>query len=271
VRFLTRFVALLELFAIVCTGCTPPDAAKERPPKESPPKQGAAIDPTESSKEPPGDTVLKLSSREFYEDFTKDSRAAQAKYNGKRIEITGLVKSHKAFITGQNIFLLEGDPENLYFGVECIPRDDGYPAMLAAPGQTVTVKGRTRFEFATHILFDVEIVKVEGPKPPVFTTDSLAAEFAKDHDAAMSKYKNKWAAVSGEIETAEASHLNEATLVLKTLSKGPRVVAHFPAHTTRKTAFKIGQKIEFIGLLDDMTVSAKEIGLLLCQLTTARK
>jgi hypothetical protein len=256
VRYL-RSVSLLFLAALLAAGCSSTPSAKD----------GANKD---STRKPLGDTEFKVASREFVAEFKKDSKAAHAKYKGKTVEVTGLLKSVGTNGGGDPVLLIEGEPMKSDF-TSCITVER-YPGKLAVPGQTITVKGRAHPDFPGPNLLDVEIVKVEGDKPPSLTADALAAEFAKGHEAAAKKYENKWVALSGEIEKVNLNDVKAATVVFKTTEKKPRVVALFTAFDEkRNTAFKPGQKIEVIGELSPLTVSEDEVGLFTPELIAAPK
>ncbi len=249
-RFVVRFVGLFTL-ATILAGCS-----------SSPNNAG----------KPLGEAEFKVSAPDFVAEFKKDSKAAHAKYKGKTVEVTGLLKSVGTNAGGDPVILLAGEPMNaLSFAFTTGITTERYPGKLAVPGQTVTIKGRAHPEYPGPNLLDVEIIKVEGDKPPTFTADSLAAEFAKDHDAAAKKYENKWVKLSGEIVKVDLNEAKAGSVLLKTKTKTPRVTASFVADE-RNTAFKPGQKIEVIGEINALTTSDKEaVGLFTSELIAAPK
>src|SRR5262245_41585318 len=73
------------------------------------------------------------SAKEFDEEYNKDKKAAEARYKGKVVELSGTVKSVGRNIGKEAFLSLEAGPKNLA-GVMCFTTDK-QPWLKATPGQ----------------------------------------------------------------------------------------------------------------------------------------
>jgi hypothetical protein len=235
---------------LLCVGCGGSSS--------SGPAKDAAPSADKDGKPKLGKADFTLTSKDFAEEFKKDKTAAHAKYKGKIVEVTGKVESVGRNASDEPILTLEGPPKSFDW-TQCLTRDR-YPWKTAAPGQTVTVKGKGHDFFPGAILLDCEIVEVKGDKPPALTADELAKEYAADPKAAAKKYEEKWIALSGEVEKVNAND----TVDLKTQAKGPRVRANFGAAEAKQLkGVKPGQKIQVLGNFG-LQGAADEVSLSTC-------
>src|SRR5688500_13999719 len=163
--FCRRAIALLALFVALSCGCKPTTSTTT-----TSGDTGPKTNPKDDAQKALGEPDYKVSSRDFIAEFKKDRKAASAKYKDKTVEMTGVLASVGTSFGGDAVLLLESEPMKFDYAT-CLTTER-YPGRLAVPGQTVTVKGRGYTESAA--LKDVEIVKVEGDKPPSFTADTLA-------------------------------------------------------------------------------------------------
>src|SRR4051794_7638095 len=82
-----RSISLLALAAALAAGCSSTPSTKDGTVSKDGPTT------KDGPKKPLGDPEFKVASRDFVAEFKKDSKAAHAKYKGKTVEVTGLLKS----------------------------------------------------------------------------------------------------------------------------------------------------------------------------------
>ena len=136
----------------------------------------------------------------------KNEKAAQAKFSGKVVELTGVLLMFgppREEVPGPTFHLLAREAKPIPKFVLCTSGDSS-PWKRATPDQTITVRGRA----VDGELRSCQIIEVKGPPAPALT----AAQFTKDSE----KYQERWVIVTGEIETIttyEAS--DDPELILK--------------------------------------------------------
>lgn len=134
---------------------------------------------------------------EYFAEFKKLDLAMGQKYQGKAIELKGVVKG---------LGRLSGQPELLVISpgseqedVRCfMPEGDEFWAKISK-GQQVTVKGLVRQPQGYPMLIDCGIASA-GPDLGVTTTaEELAKEFATNGEKATAKYQGKSLILTGEM------------------------------------------------------------------------
>lgn len=168
----------------------------------------------ELSKIPPD---FKMTAQEFHSEFMKNTKTAEAKFNGKVIELSGEVSAvgHNMFDEYAIVLKVEGD----FAGVRCLTADDE-PWSKVCNGQKVKVKGkRTAICIGATILGCV-VVDSDPSPAVVMTAEQLAKEFAANPDEAKSKYPfSKQVILSGEILDKKYDEQGHATVTFKTQGK----------------------------------------------------
>jgi hypothetical protein len=147
----------------------------------------------------------KLTAYQLYSEYKNNKAAAQAKYEGQIVEVSGTVDMIPQTYGGESSIRISSPrpadatgPEVKFdlmdgLGVSTIDKE---PFARLAPGQTATFRGKCMFSTGLWIM-EAEIVSA-GPSPAVTTTAvDLATEFAKDADATKKKYET--GALSGKV------------------------------------------------------------------------
>ena len=208
---------------------------------------GGVVKPIESKKEPvvvvkPGD--FSLSAMELQAEFNTDKAAALAKYQGKTIDLSGVVKSVGDDGSADNglVEVVTGEGS---LGLPCYTVDKE-PFARLAPGQTVKLQGVWPKTAAEPRLRDAVIVEA-GPSPAIaMTALQLATEYAADPEGVKTKYNDKSLFLSGEVKQNDPKDSGNCTLILKGTEKA-HVEVSFGAIYAGKTAkIKDGQPIKLL-------------------------
>ncbi len=216
----------------------------------------------------PSDPVAaSLPAADLVAEFKNNEPAADAKYKGKVVEVTGRVKL-VSDLGGVSDISVELDGVNLA-SVDCHFASTQRAAVSGlTPGTTVTVRGRC----AGLVVFDVElndcIVMPGGPSKPSGTTPTsgkatptgpkpgaganavkaadLAKAFADDEDAADTKYKDKVIEVTGPIYRMKLLGTDTPSIVLG--EKGKEVVCLIGADEKREAlSYTFGKVLTYRG------------------------
>jgi hypothetical protein len=186
-----------------------------------------------------------LTAKAFDEEYNKDKKAAEEKFKGKVVELSGTVKSVGRNIGKDAFISLDAGAKNIT-GVMCFTTDK-QPWLKATPGQTVKVKGKWPEFVVSPALVECVIPDVAGPGAPTLTADELGKAYAADKDATTKKYDNKYLFLTGEIAKVTFNEAKAASVTFKTSGK-TKVLANFTAFDKEETErFKTGQKIKVLG------------------------
>lgn len=197
----------------------------------------------------PSEPDFFMTSVEFDTEYKADPDAAGAKYTGKTIELTGEIINVGMNLVGSHQLLLEGKKEGFDGRVVCFPKKP-YPWKIAAPGQTVKIRGDWPSgpdDLAVGQLINCDIIEVTGDPIPNLTADELVKEIEANPAEATEKYKGKYMLMSGEITKKERVQYEGMLVTLKTAT-GKAVVCQMfgndPAYTA---SLAPGQELHVIG------------------------
>jgi len=208
---------------------------------------------------PPDKPEFTLESVAFGEEFKQDEKKAVAKYKGRVVELTGVVK---LMVVGQlfepGLFLEGAKGDSI--GAECAMRDRK-PWKKVLPGQTVTLRGKVPDTAFRAQLIECEVIGVKGDPPQTLSADTLGKEYAKDREATKKKYSEKFLILEGEVEKVEAKD-SIALVFLKTANETPRVFLHFTSRDDPGVSqLKAGQKVKAVGKFHISFTNDDHIGL----------
>jgi hypothetical protein len=196
---LNRLRYVVPLIAAATVGCSDkpsttstttasPPAATSTPPKANNPP--GKIDPLPAV----GSEAIKITADALTKEVIADTKAAQAKYNGKIVELDGRVDSAKKLLNGYG-FSLQGakeDPTDIIgVLVMCkVPRE-AHRAWWLMSGQRVKATGTVRIADPPRmvVLDDCKFELQEPAAKPLAAKD-LAEAVLKDADAVRKKYQN---------------------------------------------------------------------------------
>lgn len=257
-----RNVALLFLLiaAVAAPGCgpgtgsTPPTsgssklAPKAPPTKEQPPpsqEPGSAA----QSIEPPVSLILQ--SKDFDREYQADRNQASCKYEGKEVEVTGVLRD--VGIDSRGYYITLGDPNDERLDVHC-----GFgrinPLTSALPGQTVCVRGRAWLLGASLLLKNCKVVSASGPTPPVLEATQLAKKCQENRAEINKKYSKKYIIVAGQI--VAISHDGPHTILWLTQKDATPAIQclldnEYELEQARDKALAVGQNVRILGYMHE--------------------
>jgi putative nucleic acid binding protein len=186
-----------------------------------------------------------LTSVAFGEEYRKNKKDAEAKYNGKIIELSGTIAGIGRNVSKEAHITLDGAKGEL-LGVMCHTTDPE-PWLKYARGQKVRIRGRgPDFSFGAALI-ECEVMEA-GPNPAsVLTADQFAREYGADPEAAGKKYEKQHIILTGEIINKTVNDVGAISLELKGDGK-TRVKCAFTAfERDMAEPLMVGDKIKVLG------------------------
>jgi hypothetical protein len=197
-----------------------------------------------------------MTMEELAREFAKGPEATEKKYEGKVVEVRGVVF---AFVDSGDLgsaLFLKAPPDTGLGNLECKTANP-QPWAKVAPGQEIKVKCMVRSHLRQHGC----LVTPEGPNPAVpVAPEQLAKDFEADPKAAAKKYAAKWLVLEGEVAGKEEAGKEEA-MEVGTQSigfVGPKVTFRTPGKVRLLCYFgvaggglrgrpEVGQRLKLIG------------------------
>lgn len=208
--------------------------AKKVPPKPKPKGEdltGVAADFT-------------MTAEAIQKEYATDKGAAEKKYMGKVIELSGTVQTIGR-VGGDTPYIgLKAGKEIL--GVICITVDQE-PWGVAVPGQAVKVKGRWPKDAFGLALTQSVFTDTGKYNAVTLTAEALAKEFAADAAGTVKKYDKRHVKLSGEIAAKEFNSAGAASVTLKTEGKITVKVSFTANENDLTKPLKAGQKLTVVG------------------------
>jgi hypothetical protein len=224
------------LFALVfAAGCgQEPSAGKAPPGKDAAPR-------------PPGKPRpdVRMTSIAFAESYAADRAEAFLQYEGKWLELTGLITGMGRTINKRPQLTLQGVPGTL-LGVMCFMRDPE-PWKTYTPGQEVKVVGRFTAQSGAAALVDCVVAEAGKIAVPSVTAAVLAHEYIDDRNAAVRKYDEKHLIVTGEVVQKETNDAGAVQLDLKGEGTTNIRCTFTSSEKEVADAVKVGQKVSVLG------------------------
>ncbi len=176
----------------------------------------------------------------------KDGQAALQKYQGKVIELKGVVAriGDDTISRGPTIYLkAEGA-----WTVRCITADKR-PWLKVVPGSTIKVKGilPNAISFQDPHLAEAVVTDPGAAKPEFVTAQQITKAVVADRKAAKEKYHEKWVNLEGEIIDAKIVAGNDMIVRLK--GDADAIVNCSIVKTGLENA-RPGQKVKVFGQLN---------------------
>jgi hypothetical protein len=212
---LLSFCLLLGM--VVASGCNKAKPTESSPevkpnPHPEPGKKGVKDKVQGTNTNPPkslGDPQLKVAAADFHAEFRGDFAAAQAKYGGKVIELTGTVHGARATQRG---WIDLSAPEK---GTVPCEFEDVSVTGKVAKRQTIRVKGWARPTSTSPTLTQCEIVEL-GPDTSLKTTsEKLAADITVQREQTLKASEGRTTFVTGSLEGRITDENMTEQLVLK--------------------------------------------------------
>jgi hypothetical protein len=228
-RFAIRPRLVVLVFLALAAGCLNKPA--------DPPNGGPKADPAQPAGLVDAKPDVVLTAAELRKEDVEDGEAFNRKYEGKLVEVSGVVKSYDYTLGGEGRLWLEGPAHPKFL---C---QDPRPAARAMPGQTVFLRGRCEPRLGVR---GWVIANVTGDPPPTVAAEDLAREVETDPDGASKKYRGKYLIVTGRITKLEDNIVSLTPPGQKTVVK-----CGFPAASRkeeeRNKTLQVGQKIKVLG------------------------
>lgn len=232
--------------------------------KETPSGSGASIAGTPNSpasqnqSAPP--VATKISAENLAKEFLADPKAAFEKYNGKVVEVEGIVDSANKIVNNDRGFLIAGakkDPKDILgLSLSCntVP-EQADKVWWLGKGQKVKVVGEV---FDANNVFvslkDCRFTEVEKSPTPAVSAKQLAEDFTKDEVAAKDKYLSKDFSPREIIVSGVVAALDEKNgFSFVTLEGAGSVVISCTVDKKDYAAVKKGDKVTMKG---DLSIAA---------------
>jgi len=239
------------LFLTALAGCMKGKTETSPNPEPIPATASRASQPGGEPKKPPVDLTkakpdFTLTAEQFYADVRREPQ----KYQGKLIELSGLIACFATVVENQEltwwgIALGRNTTGGGVFATVYFPRAGPPPWTRVCPGQTVKVRGThrsgNRIEDAPH-LEDAVLVEA-GPSPAVvISAEQLAKEYGQDMERTTRRYALKPLLIEGDIIDTRGY------IVLKGDGKIHVACSGFGAGGMPKEPLKVGQRVTVLVL-----------------------
>jgi RecJ-like exonuclease len=191
----------------------------------------------------PIEPAFRLSAQAFREECKTDLKSADAKFQGKVIELSGRVdRVTPSAVDGPTVFLqVEGD----LIGVPCLSFEDR-PWVQVVAGQTIKIKGLWPIESRLPTLVGCVVTDAGQYAAVRVAASALARELAADGDATIKKYADKQVAVTGRAAAIQFKS-GEATVEFATDHR-VKVVCKLDRNLLRLAKqIEPGQTLEVVG------------------------
>jgi hypothetical protein len=160
-----------------------------------------------------------LTVKEYLAEFKKDKKAAEKKFDGKIVELTGVVASVGMEGAQHPILTFFGDDDEPCNFVTA----DKEPWVRVAPGQKVKFKGKDVSSYGRPRLVDCVLVDAGKYEAVKVSAAELATEYEKDKTATNSKYHpkagGKYLVVTGEVASTKTIDDTHTSVFLKGTAK----------------------------------------------------
>lgn len=235
---------------VLLSGCT------KKPDEPGTPNApgGPKVEP--SQKGPLGKPDFTLSAADLFNERRADAAAAEAKYKGKVIEVSGTV--HKVARYGnQKVDVVELKSADGKPSVGCAVSDRNIAGKIG-PEQTVRIKGR--YNTGLIALVDCELVE-KGPETLIpLTAEALAKEFTADAAAGEKRLGKSVLLLTGEVAAVKTDPTTGKHIELK--GDGKTVIRVHYIGGEWPATYTVGAKVKMTA---EIVALAAEPGL--CKLT----
>jgi hypothetical protein len=148
----------------------------------------------------PGDGTIALTLEELGKEWNANPDAANAKYHGKTLLITGKIGKFSIGVGHQpHVLMPTGGEQDKVLHIETRDKE---PWAKAAPGQVVKVRGKMAYGAQWPTLEAAEFVDPPASDARQLQADALSADAAKDHAGTVALLKDKALIVTGEVASA---------------------------------------------------------------------
>ena len=251
-----RPLPLVLLLLVLVSGCGQEPAPRPAAPQALPAKD-AALPPRPDAS---------MTSIAFAESYAADRDGALDRYQGKVLELKGLITGMGRTIDKRAQLTLQGAPGAL-LGVMCFTIEPE-PWKTYAPGQEVKLVGRFTAQSGAASLLDCMVVEAGKIAIASLTAPQLAHEYIENRDDTVRKYDEKYLIVTGEVVQKETNDAGAVQLDLKGEDKTIVRCTFTASEKAVADAVKVGQKVSILGEFT-LNLAAGEVKLYSCFLRAA--
>lgn len=238
---MTKHLRLFMALLVVVLGCGPATPPSEPAIVLSQPDMQKVV----PKARPIPEAEFTLTPEEYFRQLDDDKAGAIKKYRGRVIEITGHLERYVRKISGP-VLLLIRVPDRLLF-IDCdIPDPD--PWDVAAPGQTVTVRGTIPDKFIIPTLTDCVIVKASGECRSRLTATELGRRCDADANAWKAELDCSGIVLSGVVEEVKEQGMDVWVVKLRTDTKYRVTAELWWPSTSDQHRLRAGNPIRVVGI-----------------------
>jgi hypothetical protein len=240
------------------------------------------VNAADSTRESKSKADLFVSAEDFVGEIEHDLPAAEKKYRGKLIEVSGVVRGFRWLgpketsefgpiaeapdVPARSILQLKSGDH--LFGLQCITVDKE-PWATVSRGEKVKVQGKWHAPGSSEYpaLADCMVVDAGTFTTPVFTAAALVREYSADMDAFVMKYDNKYLIVAGEVEKRAVLAFAPTMVGLKTDSAIACICNSDKWNKSVGDVFTAplpGQQVKYLGYCSKRRMSGKAISIDSC-------
>ena len=244
-------VVLVATFAMLL-GCgkKPDDNAQQPQPNPAPNPAPVVPKPPDPPAKAPslGPSEFKMTAEDFEKEFSADKKAAEAKYVGKVVELSGSVDYIARYGATQGQVGLRSISGGAPFCTFVI--DDAKLVEKVGKGQKVRLRGRFQSDRFQKYFLPAEVVDFGTPTVVPLTAEQLVKEYSAAPDALEEKYRGKTLLVTGEVSAVTIGMPDPQFVELKGGEKPKVLCFRHPLETWEWPAhYKKGARVRFIGKL----------------------
>jgi len=115
-------------------------------------------DETDQSSQPMA--PIEIAASALYSEYDANEVAAEAKYEGRILRVTGVIRSIGIEILGRPYIVLTSEDEYEVWGVQCIFDEEHKPEIARlAEGQRITIQGKCEGYLINVLLKDCSIIR----------------------------------------------------------------------------------------------------------------
>lgn len=247
---MTRHLGLFVFLSVVILGCSPATT----PGGTAIARSGPDTQRVATKARPIPKADFTLSPEDFAQQLKADEAGTTAKYRGKVIEVTGYLDRY-INASLDKVQLCIRVPDRFLYIFCNMPDPD--PWDVAAPGQTVTVRGTFPDKFILPTLTDCVIVKASGECRSRLTATELARRCDADPEAVQAEFEYGGLVVSGVVEEAEKKGLY--WWVTFRTGTTYRVVVEMSWPVSDEERIRAGNRIRVVGIFSKVDTKTGEV------------
>lgn len=258
-----RLSILAAFAALFVFGCGKSDPAPDNKGGPGPTPAPGPTPTPDGDKKPADPPTVKadvtITADEWAKEFKADKKAAQAKYKGKVIEMTGEVASLQLALGDMAVYLKvkgEAGVPGVPSGEMCVMTDLNCWESIS-PGSGVTIRGKSSTVFSEgRVVEGCSIVKADQNPAKTMTAEDFAKKYKADPKKSRQAWDDlglKWVYLEGVLASDVAGNdvLGVREFALKGEGETLISCSDLKRVSGEKGGMKSGQKVKILGLLSE--------------------